>query len=148
MILIYCIIYFLYLFKCWYVFLRKVKNVVNFFIIKLRNIIRNSKKLNIIDRIDNDPKNSFLKLYLKFFLNHGMGWDGTKNFRPIPSHGTKKNFWSHPIPSHDFKKHLSHTMGCTKKKLSHGMIFFVPSHSTRSPAMYILLINIPFKDKR
>ncbi len=84
---------------------------MNFFIIKLRNIIRNSKKLNVIDRIDNDPKNSFLKLYLKFFLNHGMGWDGTKIFRPIPSHGTKKKFWFHPIPSHDFKKDLSHTMG-------------------------------------
>jgi hypothetical protein len=54
--------------------------VVNFFIIKPRNIIRNSKKLNVIDRIDNDPKNSFLKLYLKFFLNHGMEWGRTKNF--------------------------------------------------------------------
>jgi len=141
MILIYCIIYFLYLFKCWYVFLRKVKNVVNFFIIKLRNIIRNSKKLNIIDRIDNDPKNSFLKLYLKFFLNHGMGWDGTKNFRPIPSHGTKKNFWSHPIPSHDFKKHLSHTMGCTKKKIIPWDDFFRPIPSLAEPCCTVFVLN-------
>jgi hypothetical protein len=84
MILIYNIIYFLYLYKCGYIFSRKVKNVVNLFIIKLRNIIRKSKKLNVIDRIDNDPKNSFLKLYLKFFFK---SWD-------------EKNFLirSHPIP--------------------------------------------------
>ncbi len=73
-------------------FLRKVKNVVNFFI---RNIIGNSKKLNVIDRIDNDPKSSFLKLYLKFFLNHGMG---RKILVPPHSMGRKKIF--DPIPSH------------------------------------------------
>jgi len=136
MILIYCIIYFLYLYKCWYVFLRKVKNVVNFFIIKLRNIIRNYKKLNVIDKIDNDPNNSFLKLYLKFFFESwdGMGWDENVSSHPIPW-DEKKNF--DPIPSHDFKKHLSHTMGCTKIKLSHGMIFFVPSHPTRSPVIHL-----------
>jgi len=74
--------------------------VVNVFIIKLRNIIRNSKKLNVIDRIDNDPNNSFLKLYLKFFFKSwdGMGWDENFSSHPIPWDEKKILIPSHPIP--------------------------------------------------
>jgi len=69
----------------------------------------------IIDRIRHYVKNLLFKQYFGQIGSHGMTWDG------MGWDGTP------------FKNVSSHPMGWLKKFLSHGTIFFVPSHPTRSP---------------
>ncbi len=68
-----------------------------------------------------------MKCYRQVISWDGMGWDG--NFwKIVPSHGTKNFFHSIPWDGIPLKNLSSHPMGWFEECLSHGTIFYVPSH--------------------
>jgi len=71
-----------------------------------------------------------------------MGWD-EKFLKIVPSHGTKKFLRPIPWDGIPFRNLSSHPMGWDGECVSHGTVFYVPSHPTRSPGPQGTFFNLP-----